>query len=322
MATENKRPTNDPDLILAQTMGIALESGSSFEEINDYLINQLMAYKESEMSAITHSGIDRDLMWDHIETKTTKTTGRPILQLFSHSATYGWASAAVLLIAAFIGFYWFDSKPHSTLVASSTTEIQVVTLDDGSLVTLRPYSELYRTNEETNERKYRLDGEAFFSVVTDPNHPFSVTGTEGTVTVLGTKFNLSTWGDTDVVYLEEGKILFKPNLNDDELILSPGQSSQIKEGKINLLDHSTGDQFTDWISDILIFIGSTPIEVINEINQHFGVTINIDQLEDNSKIKGSLKLESLNQTLDDLGLVLGGTFKKISNKKYEFISIE
>jgi hypothetical protein len=41
MATENKLPTNDPDLILAQTMGVALELGSSFKEINDSLIDQL-----------------------------------------------------------------------------------------------------------------------------------------------------------------------------------------------------------------------------------------------------------------------------------------
>lgn len=319
MATENKLPTNDPDLILAQTMGLALESGSSFEEINDSFINQLMVYKESEMSAITLSNVDRDLIWDHIETKTAD---QPILQLFTHSANYAWASAAVILIAAFVGFYWLDFKPYSTLVASSSTEIQVVTLDDGSSVTLRPHSELYRTNKETDERRYRLDGEAFFRVATDPNHPFSVSGKEGTVTVLGTKFNFSTWGDTDVVYLEEGEILFKTNLNEDELILSPGQSSNIKEGKINLLDHSSGDQFTDWISDILIFNGSTPIEVINEINQHFGVIINIDQLNDHSTIKGSLKLESLTQTLDDLGIVLGGTFKNISNKRYEFILLE
>ena len=86
--------------------------------------------------------------------------------------------------------------------------------------------------------------------------PFSVVGNYGIVKVLGTKFNFSTWGNTDIVYLEEGKIVFKSNLNDnDELILSPGQSSQIKEGQIDLLSYTSGEQFIDWISDTLIFNG-------------------------------------------------------------------
>ncbi len=322
MATENKLPTNDPDLILAQTMGLALESGSSFEEINDSLINQLMVYKENEMSAITYSNIDRDLIWDHIETRTTKTTERPILQLFSKSTTYAWASAAVLLIAAFIGFYWLDSKPHLTLVASSTTEIQVVTLDDGSLVTLRPHSELYRTNEKTDDRKYRLDGEAFFSVVTDPNNPFSVSGTEGTVTVLGTKFNLSTWGEKTAVYLEEGSISFSSMLNGEHIILSPGQSSEIQHGKIDLLTEVRADEFKDWISNTIVFNNNTPNEVIQEIAHHFDVSIDIEQLNNHAGIDGTLQLNSISETLDDLGLVLGGSFQEISNNKFIFISLE
>ena len=323
MATENKLPTNDPDLILAQTMGVALELGSSFKEINDSLIDQLMVYKEREMSAITHSNIDRDLIWQHIETRTTKTTGRrPILQIFTHSTTYAWASAAVLLIAAFIGFYWLDSKPHLTLVASSTTEILVITLDDGSLVTLRPHSELYRTNKETDERKYRLDGEAFFSVVTDPNNPFSVSGTEGTVTVLGTKFNLSTWGEKTAVYLEEGSISFSSMLNGEQIILSPGQSFEIQHGKIDLLTKARADQFTDWISNTIVFDNNTPNEVIQEIGHHFDVSIDIEQLNNHAGIDGTLQLHSISETLDDLGLVLGGSFQKISNNKFIFISME
>lgn len=93
--------------------------------------------------------------------------------------------------------------------------------------------------------------------------------------------------------------------------------------KLNRVTSSaSGEQFTDWISNIIVFNGNSPEEVIYEINQHFGVTINIDQLQNRTGIDGSLQLESINQTLGDLGLVLGGTFRQLSENEFEFISME
>ena len=142
MATKDKLHTNDPNLILARAIGTALESDSSFKEISDPLIDLCMVYKEREITAITHSKIDRDLIWDYVQIRTKKATRSPILPIFTQSSIYAWASAAVLLIAAFIGYFWLESEPSSTLIASSNTETLVVTLDDGSLVKLRPHSEL------------------------------------------------------------------------------------------------------------------------------------------------------------------------------------
>ncbi len=315
---EKNLPNNDQDLILAKEVGEKIESGSSFSDLKNPFIDLLVEYKVNELSTIRITPSLTNLIWSNIQSKIQKPSAT-IYPLHRRSKKLNWASAAVIFIAVFLGIYWSSIQPNYELLAASDSTIKLVTLDDGSEIILRPYTRLYHKNK----RNYSLEGEAFFNIVTNPNSPFSVVGNYGIVKVLGTKFNFSTWGNTDIVYLEEGKIVFKSNLNDnDELILSPGQSSQIKEGQIDLLSYTSGEQFIDWISDTLIFNGNTPNEVINEINQHYGVTINIDQLEDNSKIKGSLKLESLNQTLDDLGLVLGGTFKKISNKKYEFISIE
>ncbi|MGB0347739.1 MAG: FecR family protein [Balneolaceae bacterium] len=321
MATENNLPNNDPDLILAKTLGAAIDSGSSFSEINDPLLDMLLLYKENERSTTFISTSISDSIWTQIEAETKKQPAK-ITPLFARPSTFSWASAAVILIAAFIGIYWITLQPQLELVAESGPEIEVITLDDGTTVTLRPYSRLHRNSSLRNTRSYTLDGEAFFDVVTNPNEPFSVDGEQGTVTVLGTRFNLSTWGKKATVYLEEGKISFTSNLTGDELVLSPGQSSQVQEGSIELLAQASAEQFTDWISNIIVFNGNSPEEVIYEINQHFGVTINIDQLQNRTGIDGSLQLESINQTLGDLGLVLGGTFRQLSENEFEFISME
>jgi ferric-dicitrate binding protein FerR (iron transport regulator) len=321
MATENNLPNNDPDLILAQKIGASIESGSLFSEINDSLIDQLLDYKESELNASSISASISDSIWNQIENETKKQPAK-ITPLFARPSTFAWASAAVILITAFIGFYWITLQPQVELVAQSGPDIEVIILDDGSEVTLRPNSSLSRIKSSENVRSYRLEGEAFFDVASYPTSPFSVDGNQGTVTVLGTRFNLSTWGEKSIVYLEEGSIAFTSNLTGEEVRLSSGQSSQVQEGEIELLSQANADQFIDWISNTIVFNGNSPDEVIYEINQHFGVTINIDQLLDRSGIDGSLQLESINQTLDDLGLVLGGTFRQISDNEFEFISME
>ena len=321
MATEKKLPTNDPDLILAQKIDAAITSGSSFSEIEDSLIEQLLDYKENELIQASVSPDTSSTIWDSIEKKTRKQPAK-ITPLFARPSTFAWASAAVILIAAFIGIYWITLQPQFELVAEAGPEIEIITLDDGSTITLRPNSKLLKKTNEENVRSYSLEGEAFFDVITDPNSPFSVDGSEGIITVLGTRFNFSTWGEKAVVYLEEGSVSFKSNITDEEIILIPGQSSQVIRGELELLSQIEAEQFIDWLSNTIVFNGNSPEEVIYEINQHFGVTINIDQLQNRTGIDGSLMLDSITQTLDDLGLVLGGTFKQISETEFEFISME
>lgn len=321
MTTEQQLPNSDPDLILAKQIGEALESGFNFSDIEDAMVGLLLEHKENELSSYELPSSLSQSLWSEIEGKTIKEPAK-VTPLFARPSSLAWASAAVVLIAAFIGFYWITLQPQIELIAESGNQIEVVTLDDGTEVTMRPNSSLSQITNTENTRSYILDGEAFFDVVTNPEIPFSVDGTYGTVTVLGTRFNLSTWGDKAIVYLEEGRVAFSSNSSDEEIVLNPGQSSQVSEGSIELITQADSEQYTDWISNTIVFNRNTPEEVINEINQHFGVTINIDQLQNRSSIDGSLGLESLNQTLNDLGLVLGGTFRQISETEFEFISME
>ncbi len=319
MSTEQQIPNSDPDLILAKQIGSAIVSGSDFAEIENPLVDLLLDFKKEELEK-TISSSTTESLWAHIQSETINKPAK-ITPLFARSSTFAWASAAVILIAAFIGFYWITLQPQLEFVAESGNQIEIVTLTDGTEVTLRPNSKLERIVTD-DSRAYKLNGEAYFDVVSNPESPFSVNGIHGTVTVLGTRFNLSTWGNKAVVYLEEGRVSFSSNDTDDEIVLNPGQSSHIENGMIELLESATASEFTDWISNTIVFNSSSPEDVIYELNQHFGVTITIEQLQNRSTIDGSLRLDSINQTLDDLGLVLGGTFRQISTNEFEFISME
>ena len=73
---------------------------------------------------------------------------------------------------------------------------------------------------------------------------------------------------------------------------------------------------------MIIFDNDSPASVVAEIGQHFNIHINIQNLEDRSPLNGSLQLSSPEQTLEDLGVVLGGTFRMESENSYTFISME
>ena len=323
MATETQLPANDPDLKLAQALGKVLEQRRSFSELDDVLIPALVEYKNKELSELDLSFAPAGL-WQRIEAQTKPVQRARVVPLFSQK-TIAWASAAVIVLAAFIGIFWLTSQPELELVASSDSAIEYITLDDGTEVTLRPNTELYvdrKSKKSTKKRDYYLDGEAFFDVVSNPDAPFSVATESGTVTVLGTRFNLSTWGTKTAVYLEEGRVRFTGLTSQESVILEPGQSSEIVAGQLITPEQANASTFTDWMNNTIVFSGTSPQEVVAELDQHFGIRIDIRQLADTSGIDGTLRLDSVSQTLSDLGVVLGGTFRQISENDYEFTQID
>lgn len=319
MATQQQLPENDQDLLLARSIGQVLDSNSDFSALQDTFIDQLVEFKTRELSGYETNAPNSASIWDAIESQTKpKAT---ILPLYQRPIAYTWAAAAVLLIAAFIGFYWISLDPTPQLVARADSTIQTVTLEDGTEVTLRPYTELYELTSNENERSYSLNGEAFFDVTSDASRPFSVEAGDGLITVLGTRFNVSSWGTSTQVYLEEGSVRFE-SAEQVAVILEPGQHSLLINGSITNPENTTADEYTDWLSNTIVFNASNPEDVVAEIGQHFNITINLNQLDDTSTLDGTLRLDSITQTLEDLGLVLGGTFREISANEYMFIALD
>ena len=76
-----------------------------------------------------------------------------------------------------------------------------VILADGTTVHLNAGSKLtYPVRFAGKRRIVRLEGEAYFDVAGDENHPFVVQTHLGEITVLGTEFNVNAYADTPVCY--------------------------------------------------------------------------------------------------------------------------
>ena len=124
-----------------------------------------------------------------------------------------WAMAATILLA--IGTAsWFAvdngwlSAPDSQLkvVETKESEHRSIELADGSTIELGAASSL-SVNYSSERRTVVLEtGEALFEVAKDPHRPFVVLAGNGTITAIGTAFNVRRDADRVVVTVTEGEV--------------------------------------------------------------------------------------------------------------------
>jgi len=72
----------------------------------------------------------------------------------------------------------------------------------------------------------------------------------------------------------------------------------------------------------MIFNSRSVNYVFNELEQQYRIKLRIAHNADSllqEKLSGRIQLDSVWQSLDDLGLVLGGRFKKTGDRTYQFI---
>lgn len=139
-----------------------------------------------------------------------------------------------------------------------------ITLPDGTRVWINAASRMkYPTAFRGALREVQLDGEAYFEINPDAEHPFIVHAGKMDIKVLGTAFNVNTFEPTFFTTLVQGKVSVKGKA--DEMILSPGEQAALNtaSGDVRKMSVNTAD-FTGWKDDHL-FIGNCSFEKIVEL---------------------------------------------------------
>ncbi|THV20223.1 FecR family protein [Peteryoungia ipomoeae] len=123
---------------------------------------------------------------------------------------------------------------------TSAGETEVVTLADGSRVTLAPETAIAEGFDPALRRIKLLSGEAYFEVTRDPQRPFTVEASNASVRVLGTAFGVRETQEGTRVELASGSISLTPGRAEDAIPLSPGDvvtvakgSGEVKHGRID-----------------------------------------------------------------------------------------
>lgn len=310
-------PDNDKDLQLARKINELRTTGEPLTDLQDPLVDELLAYKHFITSETKHHDVAKNDVWDTIKTQT-KQHSKSSSKIFSLE-NRKMLAAAVVLIAAFLSFVYYQFYDAQKLVLKSGSKIQTVQLSDGTEITLRPYSSLYRIQDGETEDIFRLKGEGFFDVTTNPNRTFSVKTNRGSVTVLGTRFNVSTWSEQTQVFLEEGSVKVTALKQNRSVVLKPGESASIDD-KTNSpkVAVSSIAEFTDWLDEQLIFENKPAHLIIHELEHHFNISIELPEEVSQQALSGRLSLQNLDTSLGDLGMVLDGTFRKTEDNTFTF----
>ena len=126
-----------------------------------------------------------------------------------------------------------------------------------------------------NERKVKLEGEAYFEVAHDPKHPFSIQGGGVITTVLGTSFNVKAYPfqKLTTVSVITGKVRVEEE-SKELAILSP--STQIQYDRINKISKTISidtNLVLAWRKGRLQFQGETFAEIADVLENWYGIQI-------------------------------------------------
>ncbi len=231
-----------------------------------------------------------------------------------------WAAvAATVLVLVAVG--WWLARPSAPgPVAVAGAETVRFVAGDGSTVTLRPHSRLYAVRVDAAEMRYRLEGEAFFDVTPNPARTFVVEAGQGLVSVLGTRFDVSTWGLETTVYLEAGRVRFERPATGEAVTLEPGQRSAITpSGALEAPEPAPPDEYLDWLRGEMTFTQRPLSQILAELAHHYGIVFDAPPSAAHETLTGRILLGPPEQALRDLGVVLGGRFEKAGEHLYRFV---
>jgi len=227
-----------------------------------------------------------DGIWDKIDNSTAeKGRIRPFRSIFLYAA-----SAAAVLIFLVIGLL-----PQVETFKTENGEITNVTLPDDSEVTLNAGSQIvYSGNRFNTHRKVQLTGEAFFKV--SKGNTFSVVTNEGTITVLGTTFNVRSRDKKLSIICYTGKVKVSDHFK--SVYLTKGKKTAKLPGEI-LQDAQPTDtnEGLNWRNGFFYFQNTSLKEVLAELSRQYDVVIRLPESEEKRVITTSFDNKNITSAL-------------------------
>ncbi|SHJ79525.1 FecR family protein [Arenibacter nanhaiticus] len=170
-----------------------------------------------------------------------------------------------------------EKEPHFNILKVPYGKTFGIALSDGSKITLNAGSQLkYPVHfVKGKKRSVILNGEAYFDIAKDTEHPFVVNTKDMDIQVLGTQFNVTSYTQDEKTYtvLVEGKVAAKSKLQEnDSIILSPNQRVFFEEG---YLKHESVkiEKYVGWLSGQLVFIDDSFAVIAHKLERKFDLKI-------------------------------------------------
>jgi transmembrane sensor len=245
-------------------------SASSVKDLNPGGNKATLTF--SDGSVIDLSSIDRGLLKKEQGAEVSKKTDGQLVYASDHSGNE--VERMDILSTPFGGQYQ-------------------VTLSDGTKVWLNAASTLkYPARFGSKDRTVSIEGEAYFEVAKNPQHPFHVILPDSsTVSVLGTHFDVMSYNNENSknITLLEGSVKVQSGIGSREsVVIKPGQQAIVtKNSELRTQNPVDTDEVIGWKNGLFVF-RDAPIESImrqierwydakveykDQVNLHLNATI-------------------------------------------------
>jgi transmembrane sensor len=310
------------------------EAGSSEAEATRRWIEEdphrakVVRLLESVLVNVSHedsSHIDVEGALKHVKSRLEEPKIIPIIPRAAR-ATPDRTFAALLRVAAatiiiFGGIMVWqrtrDAGPQT--FATSVGERRQIVLKDGSKVLLGPTSRLVVPVIEPDEgwRMVLLDGAAYFSVVHDPAHPFTVKVGDIVIRDVGTAFSVESDDSAGTrVVVDSGSVTVGPAADRDrDAVLNARDKATVDmKGYVVVERSAVSDDDLAWTQGRLVFRDAPLILVGAELYRWYGVRLRVaDSSLANLHLTASFSGEPVDRVLNVIALSLGARIERQGN---------
>ncbi len=251
----------------------------SIERHMDDDINLLLENKSVNLGNRELPKLDEFALYDRINASIK------VKEKHSWKVVLKWAAVvAVLVVNIVLLSQQFVSETEIVQQKEIVTlkgDRMVVLLADGTRVWLNSDSKLiYPDHFVGNNRKVGLEGEAYFEVKSDEEHPFYVSVGTINVKVTGTSFNVSAYPSDDeiITTLDEGRIRIGTNVDAGNCYMMKPQQTMVYNKLKKAYKITTNEYYheaSDWKLNRLTFRDAPLDEVLKRLSRRFDVSFKI-----------------------------------------------
>lgn len=258
----------------------------------------------------------KDNWWQKIEQKTTANNKEAKTLPIQNGMRWGIAASLALLMG--LGYLFYQNVTW-TKIQMASAEQTAIELPDGSRVQVNASSEIsYHSRSFEEERRIRLEGEAFFEV--QEGASFTVETSLGEVRVLGTSFNVRQRDGNLQVACQSGKVQVRVAGN-RKVLLTRGQAVRYSEANKELDEFLVQDpgQIASWTKGQYMLNDARFEEAIRELERQFDVRVDVPA-DLNSKT-GNFYFTGtdVDSALYQLSWPLNADFQKTGSGTYEIM---
>jgi transmembrane sensor len=220
--------------------------------------------------------------------------------------------AAAMAVVLAVSLFWYVPRrglaPHAYVTASG--QLASLALPDGSRVLLGVDTRLRVPRDYgARTRMVDLEGEAYFVVEYDADHPFIVRTEHGSTEDLGTEFAIRAYRQeaSVQVVVAEGMVALRGVKSADSVLvtLRPRERAVLdSSGRATVMHDVSLANYLDWTRGALLFDDAPVNRIIAQLERWYDLEIEVDESLANERVTISFMAKSADEAVKALAQVL------------------